>query len=394
MKDVVIVSAARTPLGKYLGALSPLSAVQLGTLEVKSVIKRSGVNPDLIDMVIMGNVIQTGLGQNPARQCAIHGGVPVDKGAMTLNMVCASGLQAVNIAFRSILAGEYRCAICGGMESMSNVPYIIRDVRQGLKMGDRKFEDIMISDGLWDIFNDFHMGITAEMVAEKYGFKREEIDEYAYNSHRKAIEATENGSFKNEIDPVEVPQRKGDPIIMKDDEGPRKDTTVEKLSKLKPAFKKGGVVTAGNSPGTNDGGAAVLIMDADLAAEQGLKPIAKIIAARHGGIAPEWVMLSPIPTVKNLIAKDGINLDDIDLIELNEAFAVQAMGVIKELDLNPDIVNVNGGAVALGHPIGCSGARVLVTLIHALKNRGLKRGLATLCLGGGNGVGMVVDTID
>ena len=278
MKDVVIVSAARTPIGRYMGLLSPFSAVQLGTFSVKSVLARSGVDPALVDMVIMGNVVQAGSGQNPARQCAIHGGVPPEAGAMTLNMVCASGLQAVNIAFRSILAGEYRCAICGGMESMSNVPYIVRGVREGLKMGDRKFEDILVSDGLWDIFNDFHMGITAEMVAEKYGFTREEIDEYAYNSHRKALEAIENGSFTNEIDPVEIPQRKGDPIIMKDDEGPRKDTSVERLAKLRPVFKKGGVVTAGNAPGTNDGGAAVLVMDAELAAEQGLKPIAKIIA--------------------------------------------------------------------------------------------------------------------
>lgn len=394
MKDVVIVSASRTPIGRFLGALTPLSAVQLGTHSVKSVLKDSGIDPKLVEMVIMGNVIQTGSGQNPARQTAIHGGIPPEAGAMTLNMVCASGLQAVNIAFRSIMTGEYRCAICGGMESMSNVPFIIRGVRQGIKMGNRKFEDILVSDGLWDIFNDFHMGITAEMVAEKYGFTREEIDEYAFNSHRKALEAIESGAFTNEIDPVEIPQRKGDPVIMKDDEGPRKDTSVEKLAKLRPAFQKDGVVTAGNAPGTNDGGAAVLVMDADLAKEQGLKPIAKIIAARHGGIEPEWVMLSPVPTIKNLIAKDGINLDDIDLIELNEAFAVQAMGVTKELGLNKDIINVNGGAVALGHPIGCSGARILVTLIHALKNRGLKRGLAALCLGGGNGVGLVVDIID
>jgi acetyl-CoA C-acetyltransferase len=393
MKDVVIVEAARTPIGRYMGILSPLSAVQLGTISIKGVLDRSKIDPSLIEMVIMGNVVQAGLGQNPARQCAIHAGIPVEAGAMTLNMVCASGLQAANIAFRSILAGEYRCAMIGGMESMSNVPYIVRGCREGLKMGDRKFEDIMVSDGLWDIYNDFHMGITAEMVAEKYKFSRESIDTYAVNSHRKAIEATKNGSFKNEIIPVQIPQKKGDPIVVEIDEGPREDSTVEKLGKLKAVFKKDGVVTAGNAPGTNDGGAAVLIMDADLAKEHKLKPIAKIIAARVGGIAPEWVMLSPVPTIKHLIQKDGIKLEDIELIELNEAFAVQAMSVIKELDLNPDICNVNGGAVALGHPIGCSGARILVTLIHALMNRGKTRGLAALCLGGGNGVGMVVDII-
>jgi len=377
-----------------MGSLAPLKATQLGTVAIKGVMAKSGANPELVEMVIMGHVVQAGQGQNPARQAAIHAGLPVEAGAMTLNMVCASGLQAVNIAYRSIQAGEYRCAVCGGMESMSNVPYIVRDVRQGLKMGDRKFEDILISDGLWDIYNDFHMGITAEMVAEKHGFTREAIDEYAYNSHRKAIDAIEKGRFKDEIVPVEIPQRKGDPIIFDTDEGPRKDSTVEKLGQLKAVFKKDGVVTAGNAPSTNDAAAAVLVMDAELAAEQGLKPLAKIVAARHGGLAPEWVMLSPVPTVKNLIAKDGIKLEEIDLIELNEAFAVQAMGVIKELDLNPEIINVNGGAVALGHPIGCSGTRILVTLIHALKQRGKKRGLATLCLGGGNGVGMVVDILD
>ena len=393
MKDVVIVAAARTPMGRYMGVLAPLTAVQLGTATVKGVLERAGCDADLVDMVIMGHVVQAGQGQNPARQCAIHGGVPVDKGAMTLNMVCASGLQAANIAYRAIQAGEYRCAICGGMESMSNIPYIVRGAREGLKMGHRQFEDILVSDGLWDIYNDFHMGITAEMVAEKYGFKREEIDEYAYNSHRKAIEAIENGNFAEEIIPVEIPQRKGDPLLVDTDEGPRKDTTVEKLGKLRAVFKKDGVVTAGNAPSTNDGAAAVMVMDAELAKEKGLKPLAKIVACRVGGIEPEWVMLSPVPTVHHLIEKDGINLDDIELVELNEAFSVQAMAVIKELNLNPEIVNVHGGAVALGHPIGCSGARVLVTLLYALKTHGKKRGLATLCLGGGNGVGMVVDLL-
>jgi acetyl-CoA C-acetyltransferase len=393
MKDVVIVEAARTPIGRFMGVLSPFSAVQLGTMAVKGVLDRSQIDPSLIEMVIMGNVVQAGSGQNPARQCSIHAGIPVEAGAMTLNMVCASGLQAANIAFRSIQAGEYRCAMIGGMESMSNVPYIVRGCREGLKMGDRKFEDIMVSDGLWDIYKDIHMGITAEMVAEKHKFTRLEIDTYAVNSHKKAIEATKSGAFKNEIIPVKIPQKKGDPITVDTDEGPRADSSVEKLGTLKPAFKKDGVVTAGNAPGTNDGGAAVLIMDADLAKEHKLKPIAKIIAARVGGLEPEWVMLSPVPTIKNLIKKDGIKLEDIELFELNEAFAVQAMGVIKELGLNQDICNVNGGAVALGHPIGCSGARILVTLIHALKNRGKTRGLAALCLGGGNGVGMVVDII-
>jgi acetyl-CoA C-acetyltransferase len=393
MKEVVIVAAARTPIGRYLGGLASFSSVKLGTFAVKEVIRRSGCDPDIIDMVIMGNVIQAGQGQNPARQVSIHSGIPVDKGAMTLNMVCASGLQAVNIAYRAILAGEYRCAMCGGMESMSNVPYILRDLRQGLKMGHRQLEDIMITDGLWDIYNDFHMGITAELVAEKHGFTREQIDEYAYNSHRKAIEAIDKGLFREEIVPVEVPQKKGDPIVVDTDEGPRRDTTAAALGKLKPAFKKDGVVTAGNAPSTNDGGAAVLVMDADLAKEKGLKPLAKIVAARVGGIEPKWVMLSPVPTIQNLIDKDGIKLKDIDIIELNEAFAVQAMGVIKELDLNPGIINVHGGAVALGHPIGCSGTRILVTLLYALKAHKKKRGLAALCLGGGNGVGMVVEMI-
>jgi len=393
MKDVVITTALRTPIGRYLGVLSPMTAVQLGTIAVKGVLKKSAFNPNLIDMVIMGNVVQAGQGQNPARQTSIHAGIPVDKGAFTVNMVCASGLQAVNLAFRAIQAGEYRCAMCGGMESMSNVPYIVRGVRQGLRLGNGVFEDILISDGLWDIYNNFHMGNTGELVAEKHGFTRQQIDEYAYNSHMKSIDAIDHGRFKEEIVPVEIPQRKGDPIIVDTDEGPRRDTSIEKLSKLPAVFKKDGVVTAGNAPSTNDAAAAVLVMDADLAKEQGIKPLAKIIAARIGGVEPKWVMLSPVPTVRHLIEKDGIKLEGIDLIELNEAFAVQAMGVIKELDLDINKVNVNGGAVALGHPIGCSGARILVTLIHALKQRGMKRGLATLCLGGGNGVGMVIDIL-
>jgi len=393
MRDVVIVAAARTPVGRYMGALSSLTAVQMGTIAVKEAVKRSTIDPNLIDMVIMGHVVQAGQGQNPARQVLIHAGIPVDKGAMTLNMVCASGLQAVNIAYRAIQAGEYRCAICGGMESMSKVPYIVRGVREGLKMGNTVFEDIMISDGLWDIYNDFHMGITAELVAEKHSFKREDIDKYAYNSHMKAINAIDKGFFKDEIVPVEIPQKKGNPIIVDTDEGPRRDTSVEKLLTLRPAFKKDGVVTAGNAPGTNDGAAAVMIMDSDLAKEKGLKPLVKIVAARVGGVEPKWVMLAPVPAVKKLAEMDGIKLESIDLMEVNEAFAVQAMGVMKELNLNPDKVNVNGGAVALGHPIGCSGTRILVTLIYGLINRNLKRGLATLCLGGGNGVAMVVDRI-
>ena len=393
MKDVVIVAGARTPIGRYLGALSSLTAVQMGTIAVREVVKRSTVDPDIVDMVIMGHVVQAGQGQNTARQVAIHAGIPVDKGAMTLNMVCASGLQAVNIAYRSIQAGEYRCAICGGMESMSKVPYIVRGVREGLKMGNAIFEDIMISDGLWDIYNDFHMGRTAELVAEKHGFKREDIDKYAYNSHMKAINAIDKGFYKDEIVPVEIPQKKGNPVIVDTDEGPRRDTSIEKLLTLKAAFQKDGVVTAGNAPSTNDGAAAVMVMDAELAKEKGLKPLAKIVACRVGGVEPKWVMLAPVPAVKKLIEIDNIKIDSIDLIEVNEAFAVQAMGVIKELNLNPDIINVNGGAVALGHPIGCSGTRILVTLIYALKNRNLKRGLATLCLGGGNGVAMVVDRV-
>ncbi len=391
-ENVYIVGAKRTAVGRFLGALQTVSAIDLGITAGKAALEQSGVKPEDIDQVIMGNVCSANLGQNPARQVQIGMGVPSDKNAYLVGMVCGSGLQSANLAYMTIKAGMADIIVAGGMESMSMVPYYMPAARTGYKMGHKQVIDGMVYDGLWDSFNDFHMGITGELVAEKYSITREEQDDWAYNSHRKAIEAIDEGRFVEEIVPVMIPQRKGDPVEFKVDEGPRRDTSVEKLGKLRPAFKKDGTVTAGNASSTNDAGAAVVIASEKAVNEKGLKPIAKILATGIGGLDPEWVMLTPIPTVKAIYAQ-GFSKDDFELWEFNEAFSVQQIAVSRELGIDTDLINVNGGAVALGHPIGCSGARILVTLIHALKQRDRKKGVAALCLGGGNGVGMAIELV-
>ncbi len=393
MREVVIASAARTPIGKFLGGLSPFTAPQLGSIAIKEAMKRAGVDGDMVEEVIMGNVLMAGLGQNPARQAAIHAGVNVGAGAVTVNKVCGSGLKAVVFATQAIKLEDADIVVAGGMESMSNAPYLLRQARTGYRLNDGVLVDAMVYDGLWDVYNDFHMGNTAELVSEKYNIPREEMDEYAYNSHMKAVRATEEGKFADEIVPVEVPQRKGEPIVVDKDEGPRADTSMERLAKLKPVFKEGGVVTAGNSSQISDGAAAMVLMSAEKAEELGVKPLAKITGYATGGLEPEWVMMTPTVAVPKLLEKTGLKLEDFDLIELNEAFAVQPCAVMKELGMDPEKVNIHGGAVALGHPIGCSGARILVTLIYALKQTGGKRGLATLCLGGGNAVALSIEML-
>ncbi len=393
MEDVFIVSAVRTPTGKFLGALKGFKATELGAMVVREAVSRAGVEPARVDEVIMGNVVSAGLGQNPARQAALGAGLDPSVAALTINKVCGSGLKAVMLARQAILAGDAQIVVAGGMESMSNAPYLIPKMREGLRLGHGKLIDAVVHDGLWDIYNDFHMGITGEMVAEKYDVAREEMDAYAAESHRRAAAATEAGKFKDEILPVTIPQRKGEPIVMQTDEPIRADSTAEALGKLKPVFKKDGTVTAGNAPGMNDGAAALLVASAKAVEELGLKPIARIVAQAISGLEPEWVMMTPVPAVQKLMEKTGWTNDDVDLIELNEAFAVQACAVTKELSLDRDKTNVHGGAVALGHPIGASGARVLTTLLHALKDRKGTRGIATLCLGGGNGVALAVELV-
>ena len=390
-RDVVIVGAARTPTGAFLGALAAVSAPVLGATAIKAAVERAGIKPEDVDEVVMGNVVSAGMGQNPARQAALKAGIPDSVGATTINKVCGSGLKAVVFAAQAIKAGDYDCIVAGGMESMSNCPYLLPKARKGYRLGHGTLVDSMVHDGLWCAFEDFHMGNTGELVAEKYKISREEIDKYAYNSHRKAVAAMEAGKFKDEIIAVEVPQRKGDPVVVDVDEGPRKDTSVERLGRLKPAFKKDGVVTAGNAPSVNDGGSAVVVMSRERAKELGAKPIAKVTGYATGGTEPKWVMMAPVQAVQNLLKVTDYKVEDFDLIELNEAFAVQAMAVIRELGFDPEKVNVNGGGVALGHAIGSTGSRILVTLLHALKDRGLKTGLATLCLGGGNAVALSVE---
>ncbi len=392
-KEVVIVSAARTAIGKFQGTLSPLTAVQLGTAAAKAAIERAGIGADQIEEVIMGCVLPAGLGQNPARQVLIHAGVPESVGAYTINKVCGSGLKSVMLAAQAIKAGDADVVLAGGMESMSNAPYILPKARDGYRMGHGQIIDSMINDGLWDIYNDFHMGSTGELVAEKYQVSRNEQDEYAYHSHRKALEAIDAGLFKEEITPVHIPQRKGDAIVFDNDEGPRRDTSVESLARLRAAFKKDGTVTAGNAPSVNDAGAAVVVMSASKCEALGLTPLARIVDYAQGGLAPEWVMMTPVPATRNLFEKTGWSAESVDLFELNEAFAVQSCAVTKELAIDRDKVNVNGGAVALGHPIGASGTRILITLIHALKQRGSKRGVAALCMGGGNGLAMGIELV-
>jgi acetyl-CoA C-acetyltransferase len=391
--QAVILSAVRTATGKFLGSLKGFTAPQLGALVVREAVARAGIAPDRVDEVILGNVVSAGLGQAPARQAAIRAGLPPKVAAMTINKVCGSGLKAVMLAAQGIASGESDVVVAGGMESMSNCPYLLPKAREGFRLGHGELVDSMIFDGLWDPYEDYHMGCTGEIVAEKYGVTRQQQDEYALQSHKKAIAAIKAGKFKDEIVAVPVPQRKGDPVLFEADETPREDTSLEALAKLRPAFKEGGTVTAGNSPGVNDGAAALVVTSAATAQGLGLKPMARIVAQAVSGVEPSLVMMSPVEAVRKLWAKTGWTAESVDLVELNEAFAVQAVAVCRELGLDPSKVNVNGGAVALGHPIGASGARVLTTLLYALRDRGKSRGVATLCLGGGNGVALAVELV-
>jgi acetyl-CoA C-acetyltransferase len=391
--DAVILSGCRTPVGKFQGSLSDLSAPQLGAIVVREAVKRAGFDPAQVDECIMGNVVSAGLGQNPGRQAAIYGGLSPATGAMTINKVCGSGLKSVALAAQAVQTGNSSIVVAGGMESMTNAPYLLPQARKGYRLGNAQIVDSMVHDGLWDVYNDYHMGITGENVAEKYGITREEQDEFAVNSHRKAVSAIKECRFKAQIVPVEIPAKKkgAAPVIFDKDEGPREDTTIEILRALKPAFKKDGTVTAGNAPGVNDGAAAVVVTSAQRAKELGVKPMVRIVAQATSGVEPKWVMMAPVSAVRQIWEKTGWTVDDVDLYELNEAFSVQALGVIRELGLDMERVNVNGGAVAIGHPIGASGARVLVTLMYEMIRRDVKRGIAALCLGGGNAVAMAVE---
>jgi len=392
MAEAVIVSAVRTPIGKFMGALSSLRAAELGAIAIREAVARAGIEAAVVDEVIMGHVLTAGCGQNPARQAARGAGIPDSVGSFTVNKVCGSGLKAVMLAAQAIRAGDAEVVVAGGQESMSRAPYLLPEAREGVRLGHGKLLDAMIQDGLWDIYNDFHMGMTAELVADKYKIARDAQDEFAVGSHKKAAAAAAAGKFKDEIVAVKVAQPKGDPIIVAADEGPRADSDLAKLSKLKPAFKReGGTVTAGNASTINDGASALVVMSEKRAQQLGCKPLARIRGYATGGMAPEWVMMAPVEAVKRLHAKIGTKPDTFELVELNEAFAVQAMAVTKECGFDPARVNVNGGAVALGHPIGASGARVLTTLLHAMKAQGKKQGLASLCLGGGNGVALAVE---
>ena len=391
METPVIISAVRTAIGRFLGTLASIPATKLGAIAVREAVKRSGLDPEMIDEVIMGNVVSAGLGQAPARQAALNGGLPEKVAAMTINKVCGSGLKSVMLAAQAIKLGDADFVVAGGMESMSNCPYTMPKARTGFRMGNANVLDLMIHDGLWDSFNDMHMGNTGELVADKYGVTREQQDEYAYHSHRKAVAAIEGGKFKSEITPVEIPKRKGDPIVFDVDESPRADTSIEALARLRPAFKKDGSVTAGNAPGVNDGASALVVTSEKKANELGIKPIARIIDYSVSGLAPEMVLMAPVPAVNALMEKTGWSKTDVDLFELNEAFSVQALACCNELGIDLEKVNVNGGAVALGHPIGASGARVLTTLLYAMIDRNANKGVASLCLGGGNAVAMAVE---
>ena len=393
MEKPVLLSAVRAPIGKFMGGLSPLTAPELGAKVVAESVRRAGIEPAQVDEAIMGNVIQAGLGQNPARQAALKGGLDPRVAAMTINKVCGSGLKAVGLAAQAVMLGESEIVVAGGMESMSNTPYLMKGARSGFRLGNAELLDSMIVDGLWDVYENFHMGMTAELVAEKYGISREEQDRFALESHQKAVRATKSCFVSEQIVPIELPQRKGPPVVIKFDESPREDTSLEALAKLRPAFKKeGGTVTAGNAPGTNDGAAAVVVTSERNAARLGKTPMARIVAQAVSGVEPKWVMMAPVDAVEKLLEKTGWDRDkDVDLYELNEAFAVAAIAVTRQLRLDPAKVNVNGGAVALGHPIGASGARVLVTLLYELQRRNLKRGIAALCLGGGNAVALAVE---
>jgi len=393
LEEVVIISGVRTPVGKFQGSLSDFSATQLGAMVVREAVKRANLDPKQVDECIMGNVVSAGLGQNPARQAALFGGLPPEVGAMTINKVCGSGLKAVALAAQAIQTGNSEIVVAGGMESMTNAPYLLPQARKGYRLGNAQIVDSMVNDGLWDVYNNYHMGNTGENVAEKYHVTREEQDEYALNSHRKAVAAIKECRFKSQVLPVEIPSKKkgAAPVIFDKDESPREDTSIEALRSLKPAFKKDGTVTAGNAPGVNDGAAAVVVTSARRARELGAKPMVRIVAQATSGVDPKWVMMAPVDAIRQIWKKTGWKNEEVDLYELNEAFSVQSVAILRELNLDPNKVNVNGGAVAIGHPIGASGARVLVTLIYEMIRRDVHKGIAALCLGGGNAVAMAVE---
>jgi acetyl-CoA C-acetyltransferase len=391
MRSSVILSAVRTAIGKFQGALAPLSAVDLGACVVREAVARAGIEPGQVDEIIMGNVVSAGLGQNPARQAGLKGGLNPRVAAMTINKVCGSGLKAVALAAQAVETGNSELVVAGGMESMSNCPYLLPELRRGLRLGDGKVVDSMVHDGLWDAFEDFHMGMTGELVAEKYQITRQRQDAYALESHRRASDAIRSCHFKSQIVPVAIPQKKSGPVMFETDESPRADSSLEALAKLRPVFKKDGTVTAGNAPGTNDGAAALVVTSLERARELAKQPLARIVGQAVSGVEPRWVMMAPVDAVRKLLEKTGWKLSDVELVELNEAFAVQAIAVIQELGLDPARTNVNGGAVALGHPIGASGARILVTLLYEMAHRDARRGIAALCLGGGNAVALAVE---
>ncbi|MFH2012720.1 MAG: acetyl-CoA C-acetyltransferase [Pseudomonadota bacterium] len=391
MREVVIIDGVRTAVGTFGGYFKDVPALKLGAKVIEEVVKRTGLNGNQVDEIIMGNVLQAGLGQNPARQAAIAAGIPQEVPSYTINKVCASGIKSVMLAAQAIMVGDADIIIAGGLENMSMAPYALNKARWGVRMNDDKLVDLMVHDGLWDIFNGYHMGITAENVAESFGISREDQDDFALRSQIKTAKAMEEGKFKEEIVPIEIPQRKGETKVVNTDEHPRPDTTKEALAKLRPAFKKDGTVTAGNASGINDGAAGLLIMSKDKADELGLKPMAAIKSYAAAGVDPAIMGTAPVPASKKALAKAGLNVSDLDLIEANEAFASQAIFVNREMGWDLDKVNVNGGAIALGHPIGASGARILVTLLHEMKKRGSKLGLATLCIGGGQGAAIIVE---
>lgn len=393
MNDAFIISACRTPIGKFNGTLTSFSAVDLGTLAVAESLKRARLEPGQVDEVIMGNALSAGLGQNPARQTALKAGLPASVSALTINKVCGSGLKAVTLAAQGIKVGDIQVAVAGGMESMTNAPYLLPKGRHGFRLGDAEAVDSLIHDGLWDVYEDYHMGCTAEVISDRYTVTREAQDLFACQSHEKALSARQAGRFDEEIFPVEVPQRRGDPVIFSQDEGPRPGTTLETLARLKAAFKSDGVVTAGNASQISDGASALAIASEEAVKRHGLEPMARIVASATTGVEPSMVMMAPVSSVRKVRERAGWSEDEADLFEINEAFAAQGVAVCRELPLDTEKVNVNGGAIALGHPIGASGARILTTLLHALRQRGGTKGIASLCLGGGNGVAMAVELV-
>ena len=391
MKEVVIVSAARTPIGSFGGALKGIPTRKLGAIAIKGAVERAGITPEMVDEVIMGAVLQGGLGQNVARQMTLDAGLPIETPAMTINKVCGSGLRAVELAAQIIKAGDADIIVAGGAENMSATAYALPSARWGARMNNAQMVDMMVNDGLWDAFNGYHMGITAENVAEQWGITREELDEFSVISQNRAEEAIKAGKFKDEIVPVEIPQRKGDPIVFDTDEFPKFGTTIDKVAKLKPAFKKDGIVTAANASGINDAGAAVVVMSKEKAEELGIKPLCTIKSYASAGVDPSIMGVGPVPASRKALDKAGLTIEDIDLVEANEAFAAQSLAVRKDLNLDPEKTNVNGGAIAIGHPIGASGCRILITLIYEMMRRDSKYGLATLCIGGGMGTALIVE---